>query len=254
MALGRAGFGERQHLKQASKSDCHRDTRKDIMSVAEENTVPPRAVVFDMDGILFDTEPIYFAAGDELLRRRGRAMTVELAQKMMGMPGPFAIEILRAEHGLEESAQDLLREELAIFVRLLDGNLRFMPGVLELLDGLAERGFPLAVATSTHRELTEKLIGSVGWRHRFQFLLTRDDVTRGKPHPDVYLLACDRLGHEPNDVVVIEDSLNGVRAAKAAGCQCVAVPHPLSRTLDFSIADLVADGLNDRRLHALVGL
>lgn len=211
-------------------------------------------VVFDMDGVLFDTEPLYFESEDTLLRRRGRSFSVELAQRMMGVPALQAMEILRAEHGLAEPAAQLVAECRQLLLEKMRSSLCPMAGVVDLLDRVKDRGWPMAVATSTGREMTEWMLGRTGLRGRFLAVMTSDDVQRGKPDPEIYRLACRTLDLVPKQTLVLEDSLNGVRAAKAAGCHCIAVAHPLTRSLDFSLADLVIDGLLDRRLLAYAGL
>lgn len=213
-----------------------------------------QAVVFDMDGILFDTETLYFDAGQELYRRRGREFTVAAARRIMGVPGLEAMAILQKEEGFSEPASALFEESQAIFERLLADRLTLMPGVIELLERLETRAIPKAVATSTARALTHQMLGRFSLVERFRFILAREDVGQGKPNPEIYLAAANRLRLPPERVLVIEDSPNGLRAASAAGCVAVAIPHELTRSFDFSAALLVADHLLDPRLLALVGL
>lgn len=213
-----------------------------------------RAVVFDMDGIIFDSETLYFAAGQELLRRRGLDFTVEIAQSIMGVPGLEAMEMLRQSQILEDSALDLYQECQVIFDGMLATDLALMPGLLELLSRIEAKSLPKAVATSTARVVTDRMLSQFDLLQRFRFTLTRDDVQHGKPHPEIYQTACDRLGLQPEEVLVIEDSQNGMRAAKSAGCHCVVIPHELTRTLDFEAADIIAEHLLDDRLLQLAGL
>jgi HAD superfamily hydrolase (TIGR01509 family) len=201
-----------------------------------------------MDGIIFDSESLYYIAGQELLRRRAHDFTAELAIRMMGIPGVDAMEILRQALHLPDSARSLYDECQVIFDGMLETHLTLMPGLLGLLEHIEAARLPKAVATSTARVVTERMLRQFDLLHRFHFTLTRDDVHQGKPHPEIYLAACDRLQCTPSEVLVIEDSQNGMRAAKAAGCHCVVVPHELTRTLDFSLADLIANHLLDDRL------
>lgn len=223
-------------------------------AVADSRTSPVRAVVFDMDGLMFDTERLYFESETELANRRGVVFTIELAQKMMGVHGGPAMEILKAELGLAEPAEALYAECQEIFRSKVEADLQRMPGLEELLDRVAAAGLPMAVATSTHRAMTHQMLDQYNLRPRFEFLLTREDVERGKPAPDIYLKAAQLLNLKPGSVLVLEDSRNGALAAKAAGCVTVAVPHALTRMLDFSFCDLVADHLLDERLLHLAGL
>ena len=213
-----------------------------------------RAVVFDMDGTMFDSEILYFHVGVELLKRRGLDFTTELSLRIMGVPGRDSMRIVKAAHDLPESPDELYDESQSILRQLLDAELRFMPGVLDLLDRLEARGIPKGVATSTERDLSTYMLESRGILPRFQFVLTRNDVEKGKPHPEIYWRACELLGLAPEEVLVLEDSLTGTLSASAAGCHCVAIPHELSRALDFSHAKFVADGVLDERILRLVGL
>lgn len=216
------------------------------------NGTKASAVVFDMDGLMFDTERLYFAAESEYFAARGLEFTPEIAQKIMGVPAVPAMEILIAEYGIDDSPQDMLIGIQALLMDRLKNDLNTMPGFWELLEVLEAKTIRKAVATSAGREIMNMMIGSFDLFPRFEFVLTGDDVTHGKPHPEIYEKACDRLGLDPPEVLVLEDSLNGALSAKAAGCRCVAVPHHLSSSHDFSFVDHVAEGLSDANIVALL--
>jgi HAD superfamily hydrolase (TIGR01509 family) len=214
-----------------------------------------RSVVFDLDGILVDTEPIFEEAARRQLARRGLAWSPEVARAMMGTPARQAFEFFRDYHQLSEPVPALIAESSALFYAVLGPNpARLMPGVRDLLDLLEERGIPKAIATSSTASYIDVVFAPHGLLDRFAFVLTCDDVTYGKPHPEVYEKAAARLGHTPGEMVVIEDSVHGVRAAKAAGALCIAVPHARVRAEDLHMADLIVEGLLARRLHQVLGL
>ena len=129
-----------------------------------------------------------------------------------------------------------------------------MPGAMPLIERLEGHGVPKAIATSSTREYVHAVFGPHGLLDRFAFVLTCDDVTHGKPHPEVYARAADRLGLPPAVVVVLEDSVNGLRAAKAAGCQCAVVPHEGTPRQELASADLIAPSLAASELWAMLGL
>lgn len=214
----------------------------------------PAAAVFDLDGLLFNTEELYQQVGSELLRRRGHEFGPELLHAMMGRPGRVALQMMIDYHTLGDTVETLAEETAEIFPAILDERLAFMPGVPELLDALEKAGIPKAVATSSGRRFTCDVLGRFQLEPRFRFLLTSEDVVEGKPHPEIYLKAAARFSIEPSAMVVFEDSQNGCRAAVAAGAMAVAVPGGHSRTHDFSGATLVADTLRDRRVYKLLGL
>lgn len=210
------------------------------------------AVAFDCDGLMFNTEESFNVAGRELLRRRGHELTPEVLRIMMGRRAAEAFDAL-VEHLKLRDTPAMLREEYrALFFAALAGRLAVMPGLLDLLALIERRGLPKAVCTSSDRPHLEKLLGRFALDSRFAVTLTADDVTHGKPHPEIYLTAAERLGIRPKNLLVLEDSENGTKAAAAAGAVAVSVPHEHSRSQDFSAAFLIADTLADPRLAALI--
>ncbi len=213
-----------------------------------------RAVVFDMDGLMFNTEDVYTLAGVELLRRRGGEFTAELKHQMMGMRPQPAFERLITHCRLTETWEQLAEESNRVFLDLLDGRLAMMPGLLELLDALERAAIPKAVCTSSSRDLVAACLRPFDLRERFEFVLTAEDIVYGKPHPEIYLTAARRFGISPAEMLVLEDSENGCRSAAAAGAYVVAVPGEHSRGHDFSMASLLVDSLADRRLYLTLGI
>jgi pseudouridine 5'-phosphatase len=214
----------------------------------------PKAVVFDLDGLMFNTEELYQHVGAEILRRRGKEFEGDLLDAMMGRPAGVALQIMIDWHALDSTVEALAAETDAIFETLLDERLEVMPGLLDLLARLEAAGIPKAIATSSGPDFVEAVLGKFALAPRFQFILTADDVSHGKPHPEIYLLAASRFGLEPGRVLVLEDSQNGCRSAVASGALTVAVPSGPSRRHDFSGAILVAESLADPRLLDLLGL
>jgi HAD superfamily hydrolase (TIGR01509 family) len=214
--------------------------------------IRPRAVVFDLDGLMFNTEELYQGVGTELLRRRGKDFPPELLNRMMGRPGRVSLQMMIDWHKLPDTVQQLADETEDIFGSILDTRLAMMPGLEDLLASLEVAGIPKAVATSSGRKFTTNVLGRFQLEPRFKFLLTAEDVVEGKPHPEIYLTAAKRLGVEPTHMVVLEDSQNGCRAAVSSRAIAVAVPGGHSRTHDFTGAALVIDSLADPRLYELL--
>jgi HAD superfamily hydrolase (TIGR01509 family) len=213
-----------------------------------------RAVAFDLDGLMFNTEQIYTHVLKELLRRREKEFSHDLVNQMMGRPAKAAFGVLTSYHSLDESLEELMEESDTIFLGLLDAQLAPMPGLVELLAALEEANIPKAIATSSRRSFTERILGKFGFEPRFKFLITGDDVTHGKPDPEIYLKTAEKLGIEPAEMLVLEDSQNGCRAAVAAGAYAVAVPGEHSRSHDFTGAAFVAEGLADQRIYAALSI
>lgn len=222
--------------------------------IEKETGSRPAAAVFDLDGLLFNTEELYHQVGAEVLRRRGHEFEPELINAMMGRPGRVALQMMIDYHRLNDSVETLAQESAEIFPAMLDQRLAFMPGVPQLLAALERAGIPKAVATSSGRRFTTDVLGRFDLEPRFTFLLTSEDVVDGKPHPEIYQKAAARFGLGPAQVVVFEDSQNGCRAAVAAGAVAVAVPGDHSRQHDFTGAALIADTLADPRIYELLGV
>jgi HAD superfamily hydrolase (TIGR01509 family) len=213
-----------------------------------------RAVVFDLDGLMFNTEELYQEVGAELLRRRGYEFTQELLDQMMGRPSHIALQIMIDTHTLKATVEELLAETDEIFPEILRTRLAPMPGLVELLDALERQNIPKAIATSSRRPFVERVLNIFNYKPRFSPILTSEDITHGKPHPEIYLKAAERLNVPPSQMLVLEDSQNGCRAGVAAGAITVAVPGAHSRQHDFTGATLVADTLRDPRIGELLGI
>jgi HAD superfamily hydrolase (TIGR01509 family) len=189
---------------------------------------PVEAALFDMDGLLLDTEAIYVEAMQEAARTLGHSeLPLDFCHSTAGVPGPERNRMIEAHYG-EGFNIDAFREQFSVRTRrLMEAGIPVKPGVVELLDFLAGHGLPLAVATSAKRVTAESHLGKAGLLDRFAAIATRDDVERTKPHPDVYLEAARRLGVTPQRCLAFEDSNVGLQAAHAAGAMAFMVPDLL---------------------------
>jgi HAD superfamily hydrolase (TIGR01509 family) len=216
---------------------------------------PVRSVVFDLDGLMIDTEPVFAEVERRLLVRRGLTPDPEVLRAMMGTPARQALQLLREHYRLSETVADLDAECGRMFVELVGAEpVPLLPGVRELLGRLDRKGVPRAIATSSSARYVEQVLGPHRLLGRFAFVLTCDDVCRGKPHPEVYDKAAARFGHTAAEMVVLEDSPNGLKAAKAAGARCVVVPHALVPRDLLTGADAVVSSLASPELAELLGV
>lgn len=187
----------------------------------------PIAVVFDMDGLLVDTETVYHRAVVLAAAEMGREFPTELFLSMIGLTWAHNEHQLVAHFGPDFDAAGFRAAASAKFHELALVEATLKTGVVEILDRLDELGLPRAIATSSHHREVEAHMGHHGIRHRFHHVVAHGDYPRPKPNPDPYLLAAERLGVDPAQCLALEDSHNGVRAAAAAGMMTVMVPDML---------------------------
>jgi HAD superfamily hydrolase (TIGR01509 family) len=181
------------------------------------------AVIFDMDGVIVHSEPLWSEAEQRLLARRGLIASPELKPLLMGRDSREAIAILIKHYELGEQVEDVVRERNQIIARLFQESLEPVPHILNLIHSLREGEIKTAVASSSPNRLVVLALDKLGIKELFDVILSGDEVFRGKPSPEIYLAAAGRLGVKPANCLVIEDAPSGVAAAKAAGMKCLAV-------------------------------
>jgi beta-phosphoglucomutase len=202
-----------------------------------------QGVIFDMDGVLVDNLEYHRRAWQQLGREQGRNLSRESIRRVFGQRND---EMIRSLFG-----SPLPREVLALYATrkeeiyraLMAPELTPVPGLPRLLSELRETGMKSAVATSGPRENADLVLDGLDLRRYFDAVVTGDDVSRSKPHPDIFLLAARRLGLAPEQCVVFEDSSSGIEAAARAGCECIALAttHPASELRSYQTALVVPD-------------
>jgi HAD superfamily hydrolase (TIGR01509 family) len=205
---------------------------------------PIRAVVFDLDGLMFDTEALFFRVSSEMLRERGKEFTTEIMRQMIGRRAVDAGHVLKTMTGLDEPVEVLLAEVRRRFYDEMDAAVHPTPGLFVLLDRLHRKALPLAVATSSRRSYAERLLTRHGLWDRFAFVLAAEDVNKGKPDPEIYARAIERFDFPAASVMVLEDSPAGIAAARGAGAFAVGVPHEHSPAEALHAADLIVPRLD----------
>ncbi|MGJ4843666.1 HAD family hydrolase [Leifsonia sp. Le1] len=210
---------------------------------------PPAAVFWDMDGTLVDTEPYWMASEVELVSSFGGVWTHEDGLQMVGLGLWNSAEILRA-HGVDMPADEIVQWLTNRVQEKLDSDgVPWRPGARELLADLRERGIPTALVTMSVRRMAEQIVAHIPFE-AFDVIVSGDEVTEPKPHPEPYLRAAELLGVDPVDAVAIEDSLVGLSSAVASGAATIGVPHMVAipesdqhtiwDTLDGKTADDIA--------------
>jgi HAD superfamily hydrolase (TIGR01509 family) len=212
-----------------------------------------RALVFDFDGLIFDSETHEYAVVREIFQEHGADLSLEVWGECVGRAAGYFDPCTYLEEctgtRLERGEMDRLRHER--FHARIQGQ-GPLPGVAGCLEAARARGLRLAVASSATRDWVEGQLGRLGLRGHFDCVLTADDVERAKPHPDLYLRAVERLGVRPEEAVAFEDSPNGALAAKTAGLHCVVVPNAVTAALSFCPVDLRVESMLQVEVDALL--
>ena len=207
-----------------------------------------KAIIFDMDGLMIDTEGLYFEVERVLARSYGREVRDETLWKMMGRKSLESMTIFAEDLELTVSPQELLRARDEMFQQKLEKTVLPMKGLSEILDTFHGK-LKLAIATGSPNKFLDIAMRKLDIRNYFNVLQTSDEIVNGKPDPEIYLTAISKLGLVPEECIVLEDSSNGALAAKRAGCYTIAVPSEYTCRQDFSFADYRAADLDDASRH-----
>ena len=181
-------------------------------------------VIFDLDGLLLDSEQVWDAAREELAGERGGRWHPQAQRDMMGMSSPEWARYMHDVIGLTEPPEEINAEVVDRLERRYREHLPVIPGAQQAVERVAKI-WPLALASSSNHELIDLALELMGLTHHFKATVSSEEVARGKPAPDVYLEAARRLKVDPAHAAAIEDSHNGIRAAKAAGMRVIAIPN-----------------------------
>jgi HAD superfamily hydrolase (TIGR01509 family) len=216
---------------------------------------PIEAVVFDLDGVLIDTESVWEQVRRGYVAEAGREFLPDSQQRMMGMSTGEWSRHLSVDVGVGRTPEIVARDVLERMAERYRDALPLIPGALDAVRRLGER-YPLALASSSARILIDQVLETAGLTGAFRVTFSTEQVPHGKPAPDVYLTAVAALGLDPAVCAAVEDSSNGLRAASAAGLAVIAVPHggypPAPDAL--ALADLVVEHLDDLTVEAVAKL
>jgi HAD superfamily hydrolase (TIGR01509 family) len=211
-------------------------------------------VIFDLDGVLIDSEHVWDEVREQLAHERGGRWHPGAQRDMMGMSSPEWSRYMHDRIGLAESPEQINRVVVDRMLERYAQGPPWLPGALEAVRRMAA-AFPLGLASSSNRELIDRVLQAGGIGALFRATVSSEEVARGKPAPDVYLEAARRLGAGPAACVAVEDSHNGIRSAKAAGMACVAIPNPrFPPGAAVEEADLVLGSLDGLTPEAVVSV
>jgi HAD superfamily hydrolase (TIGR01509 family) len=203
-----------------------------------------KAVIFDFDGLLVDSEPIYVKANKKFLSERG-ITDFSIINRIFGMRAEETFELMKKEFNLDGSIEELMNiRNRYIIDDFKNGELKLMPYMIETLEEL-NKTYPLAIGSSSKKVLIDTAMEIYQFSHYFKDLVCGDDAKKGKPDPEIYLKNAVNLKIDPSKCVVLEDSPNGILAGKRAGMKTIAIPNEQTKDLDFSHADFVLSNLKE---------
>jgi beta-phosphoglucomutase family hydrolase len=215
-----------------------------------------KAIIFDMDGVLIDSEPGHKEVEKTLFKNLGIEVPDEEHNQYIGTTSYYMWEKIKSKYNLGQEIEALVSENRSSYLSYLTSCETIEPiyGVKELIKSIHENNIELAVASSSPINVIETIIKLFKLEKYFDVLVTGDDVLKSKPFPDIFLLAAEKLGVKPEDCVVFEDSTHGVIAAKKAGMKCVGYKNLHSGNQDLTPSDLIIDNYDDIKVEDLIKL
>ena len=203
-----------------------------------------KAVIFDMDGVIVDSEPIYFQSDRMTINHYDKVISDEELNNYVGISNQVMWTELRDKHKLIASVEELLEKQL-FYKKHLIANIKFEPidGIRQLLDEIKGNGIRIGLASSSSKDFINFILNNIGLMEYFEVIVSGEDVKRGKPSPDIFQKAAGLLEVDPLDCLVIEDSGHGVKAAKLAQMKCIGFNNPNSGKQDLSLADAIVNSI-----------
>jgi putative hydrolase of the HAD superfamily len=211
-----------------------------------------KAIIFDLDGVIVDSEPLHFEAHQKALKEFGMEISLKeyLAFGVATGDGFLYEKISEKYPEKILSVADIRRRKKYIYKELSKDKLQLREGVADLLDKLSGN-FVLTLASSGEKEIVEFVLDKFGLQNYFEIVISGNDVEKVKPNPDIYLKNVEKLGLDKKECIAIEDSQTGLRAAKAAGLKCIVVPCEFTQTQNFSEADVVFEKLTEINIEKI---
>lgn len=205
-----------------------------------------KAVLFDMDGLMIDSEPLHYQAFNTVLKKYGKYLTEEEnKERYIGLSDEDQSQDIISRFNLAISTEELILRKQKTFIEILKNQIISQPGLIELLKKLDQKAYKTAIASSSPKEVIEAVIEGLSISDFIDDYVSAEEVENGKPAPDVYLLTAKKLGVNPSECLVLEDAPRGVQAGKSAGMTVFAIPSQYTKGGDFSLADRVLSSLSE---------
>lgn len=207
--------------------------------------------IFDMDGVIVDSEPVYDRWNEELFKQLGLEVNPQTRKSFIGVSAKRKWEILKEKFTMEAEIDELLKLQKQVFSQEWNFKKVLFPEVVPLLETLIELGIPLAIASSSEHHRIKQVLEQCGLEKYFDKIISGEDFTNGKPHPDIFLQAAKELGCSSETCIVAEDSFHGVTAAKRAGMYCIGIKHK-DIQMDLSGANIIVNSLAEISLSKVI--
>ncbi len=209
-----------------------------------------KAFIFDMDGVILDSEPIHFDVDFMTLEHFGVNINREELEKYVGMTNPEMWGFIKKDYNIPQTVAEIIEYQLKHKIEVLKkSNIQPIEGIMDLINELQMHRIPIAIASSSPRVFIEAVLEKFRIIDHFVCVVSGEEVNKGKPAPDVYMEAARLLGVEPRECVVIEDSKHGVMAAKAAGMKCIGYINLNSGNQNLSQADIIVRTIHEIRVE-----
>ena len=212
-----------------------------------------RTVIFDMDGVIIDSEPIHFKMENEMFQELKIAISYEEHCSFVGTSSKNMWQIIAEKYGLKVDPKELVNKQHALYMAYLmnEKDLRPIAGVVELIQDLYHNGFKLVLASSSYMEVIEAVLSKFNLPNYFMARVSGTELANSKPHPEIFIQSAKLANSEAVECVVIEDSQNGITSAKAAGMKCIGFANPNSGAQDLSKADLIIHSFDELNAKAI---
>lgn len=208
-----------------------------------------KAVIFDMDGVIIDSEPIHFEVDMQTMRDLGFNISSEELEKYVGTTNEYMFTDLKNRYNINQSIEEIINYKVEIAKnKVIESDLEPIEGIKELLLDLKNKNISTAIASSSPRNFIDVVVSKFNLRDYFNFIVSGEEVDNGKPAPDIYIETAKKLGLHPEECTVIEDSRNGVLAAKAAGMKCIGFQNVNSGNQDLSKADNIVKSITEIKI------
>ncbi len=211
-----------------------------------------KAVLFDMDGVIIDSEPIHFEVDILTMRELGVNISKDELNKYVGTTNEYMLNDLKNKYKIKKSFEEILEYKMELTIKKIkEAKINAILGIPELLISLKSKNIKTAIGSSSPKELINIVIEKFKLEKYFDCIVSGDEVKEGKPKPDIYLEASKRIGVAPEECIVIEDSRNGVLAAKNAGMKCIGFKNINSGNQDLSKADIIVDSIKNINIESI---